>query len=360
MNAPCFERLSFNTASVTEGLSSIAGGGMAVIAHDAASETGGAIVMAAASSTPERFAFFAREAGGLTRVALSAERAAALNLSETRTPGNGLTGASPGVPVDYRHDGTNGLFAVDRALTARKLVTQHVTARDFVRPGHVPTVSAAAGGVLARDDFPEAGVDLARLAGRGAGAVICDVMNADGRPAEKADLKRFAATHRLALIELRELMAYRRRIEPIVKRVSSGPIETKHGHLSAIGYQHKLRDGEMLALMARDRRTTEPATVHVHFQCVPGEIFGSSACPCASQLDAALATVAARPGDCLIYIRRHARTRKMSIKSANCSHVWFQVSAGDQIHNFPKEIEDILHDLQINNYVTQPYRMQMV
>jgi len=260
--------------------------------------------MAADAAIADSFSFMARHSSGAVRVALSHERAKALRLPEAATQDSGYAGAFPGAPVDYRDTQGHGKTASDQALTARKLVTPETRASDFVQPGHVFPVGAAAGGVLSHDGFAEAAVDLARLAGRRPGAVICDLMTENGQPAETSELKRFAFTHRLALIGLDELMAYRWDTEPIVERVSRRVIATKFGQLMAIGYRRKLSNREILVLMREHDQATMPATIHLHYQCIQGEIFGSSLCGCAGQLEKAVAATATEPVDRKIGVRR--------------------------------------------------------
>lgn len=344
MNAPCFEPVSVNAASLEQGLRSMGNGGMAVIAHDAASETGGAIVMAAEAATPERLAFLGRETGGLIRVALPLERAAKLHLAKGRAVSERPCQVSPCETVDYRYARPNGPLAVDRALTARKLVAPDVSASDFVRPGHVPIVYAVEGGVLVRDGFAEAAVDLARLAGCRAGALLCDIATADGRPAQKADLKRLAARHGLTMIEADQIVAYRRATEPLVERIASRRVMTKYGELNAVGYRHRFGGGQLLALMPSACPSMQRGILHVHSQCVTGEVLGSLACRCASRLDAALAAVASVPDNCLIYVYRHAGWRNISMYPCNGSHDCFGLRK-ESLHSIPKEVRDVLHDL---------------
>ena len=324
---------------------------MAVIAHDAASETGGVIVMAAEAATPERLVFLGRETGGLIRVALRLNRAAKLHLAGAPAICEGRGQVSRGETVDYQSArAANSPLAVDRALTARRLVAPDVTASDFVRPGHVPTVCATEGGVLVRDGFAEAAVDLAQLAGCSAGAVLCDIATDDGRPAPKADLKRLAAKHGLAVIELDEMVAYRRATEPLVERIAEQRITTKYGELSAVGYRHRFGGGQLLAFMPDARPSMQSGTIHVHFQCVAGELLGSSACRCASRLDDALAAVATVPDTCLIYVCQHAGGRKLSLERCTSSNICFQVHNQKQTHWLSKEVRDVLNDLKLRKF----------
>jgi 3,4-dihydroxy 2-butanone 4-phosphate synthase/GTP cyclohydrolase II len=43
--------------------------------------------------------------------------------------------------------------------------------------------------------------------------------------------------------------------------------------------------------------------VHVHVECLTGDVFGSTACRCGAELDGALATMAAGGGGVIVYLR---------------------------------------------------------
>ena len=68
------------------------------------------------------------------------------------------------VSVDAAAGVTTGISAADRSTTIRLLATPTAVADDFSRPGHVFPLRAVDGGVLARPSYPEAVVDLTRLA----------------------------------------------------------------------------------------------------------------------------------------------------------------------------------------------------
>lgn len=328
--------------TVRDALASVARGGMAVIAHDAASEAGGVIAMAAEVATPDRVAFITHHTSGLIRVAVSGERAAELKLSEAAgSPRKAVIG----VPVDYLGTASRGLFTVDRALTARKLVDPDAKAEDFTSPGHVFTIPAAPGGLLARNGYAEAAVDLTQLAGCRAGAVISDLVTETGQPAEQAVLRRFAARHRLALMNVDELLAYRRSTESLVARVSETQVRTKFGELTAIGFERRFGSGQIVALTRRERYQVKSWTVYVHEQCIHGELFGSKLCQCAELLDCALESTARVPGNWLLYVGRETGWGLGGSKPHNCSHMCFRFKDIEQVDNMPKEITDILQDL---------------
>src|SRR5260370_20112334 len=114
---------------------------------------------------------------------------------------------------------TTGISAADRARTIRVAIDPASVPADLRRPGHVFPLRARPGGVLQRVGQPEASLDLARLAPLYPAGVICEILNADGSMARRADLERFAAHHGLTVITVAELVAYRLAHERLVQPV---------------------------------------------------------------------------------------------------------------------------------------------
>src|SRR5258708_192084 len=101
------------------------------------------------------------------------------------------------VSVDARGVGT-GISARDRAYTIAALGSAESAASDFLRPGHVVPVRAAADGVLGRPGPAEAAVDLAYFAGRRPAAALCEIVSRRNpvSMAHDAELVEFAFEHR--------------------------------------------------------------------------------------------------------------------------------------------------------------------
>src|SRR5437762_496784 len=85
------------------------------------------------------------------------------------------------------------------------LVDDQTTPNDLVRgKGHVPGLRARERGVLVRAGHTEGSVDLARLAGLKEAAVICEIVNPDGRMARLDDLREFSQRHALKMCTIEE------------------------------------------------------------------------------------------------------------------------------------------------------------
>ena len=82
-------------------------------------------------------------------------------------------------------------------------------------PGHTFPLIANENGVLERQGHTEASIDLIKLANINPEiAVICELMNRKrGRPMNIKDLKEFSKKYRIPVVNIKELIDYRRKNE---------------------------------------------------------------------------------------------------------------------------------------------------
>ena len=197
--------------SIETALLELAAGRPVIVVDDEDRENEGDIIFAAALATRELLAFTIRHTSGVICVPMRGSRLDELNLPPMTEVNEDRKSTAFAVSVDARDGVSTGISAADRAHTIRLLADPDSTARHFTRPGHVFPLRAVPGGVLERPGHTEAAVDLAELAGLPPVGAICEVVNDDGSMARLPDLLRFAAEHRLALISIADLIAYRTR-----------------------------------------------------------------------------------------------------------------------------------------------------
>ena len=105
------------------------------------------------------------------------------------------------------------------------------------------------------------------------------------RTREKAE--RFAAEHDLLLISIADLIAYRRRSEKLVHRVTEARIPTAYGSFNAVAYES--HDGRThVALVKGEPAGHNAVLVRVHSECFTGDVLGSFRCDCGLQLAEAM------------------------------------------------------------------------
>lgn len=291
--------------AIEKAVSDIRAGRAVIVVDDEDRENEGDIVFAAEHATPELIAFTMTHCRGLLCVPMESQDLARLDLGQMVAHNSERMQTAFTVSVDGREGVTTGISAGDRARTIRTLVNPKTVAGDLVRPGHVFPLRAKPGGVLRRPGHTEAAVDLARLAGLAPAGVICEIVQPDGTMARLPQLRVFAAAHRLTLISIADLIAYRRRTEKQVERIAEAMISTQHGPFLAVGYETILDSTDHIALVLGEIGDGEDVLVRVHSECLTGDVFGSRRCDCGPQLEAALAAVAAEGRGVVLYVRGH-------------------------------------------------------
>jgi len=199
-------------------------GGMIVLVDDEDRENEGDLVVAAEHCHAEHVNFMCREGRGLICLALTAERVKELGLPMMVPTDPGHMGTAFTVSIEARRGVTTGISAADRAETIRVASDDRFGSQDIVSPGHIFPLRAQAGGVLVRSGHTEGSVDLARMAGLRPAGVICEIMRDDGEMARMDDLEVFAARHKIEILTIADLIAYRLQREILVDEVSSAPL----------------------------------------------------------------------------------------------------------------------------------------
>ncbi len=250
--------------------------------------------------------------GGLTFVALSQERAAALMLPEMSRPepsaapnareGDSLKMLSS---VEAREGITTGISASDRAATLRILGAKMPHPRDLVKPGHIFPVEARTGGVLVKAAIPEGALDLVSLAGFSDAALFIDLLGASGELLSSEEAARFASDHGIAAAALSELISYRLHREPLVTRTAEATIPSQiAGELRGITYRSAIHDVEHIALVKGDVSHGGPVLVRVQAENTLSDVFGGGSRSSRAQLQASLRAIAERGSGVLLYLRR--------------------------------------------------------
>ena len=218
------ETMDFDT--VEKAIEDIREGRMVIVADDEDRENEGDLVMAAAKVTPDHVNFMTKYGRGLICVALTDERADALDLPlmTQRNTDPQETAFTISVDAHRRFGVTTGISAQDRAKTIEVLTSSNSDPSDLRRPGHIFPLRAKPGGVLRRVGQTEASVDLARMADLPPVGVICEILNEDGTMARRRELKDFAVEHGLRFITVAQMVAYQLTKTRIIQRVAEAEL----------------------------------------------------------------------------------------------------------------------------------------
>ena len=285
--------------TVEQALEDVRAGRLVVVCDAEDRENEGDLMMAGQFATPEAIDFMSREARGLICLALTPERCDQLGLD--------LMAAKNESPFQGAFDVTIQAPGGDLAHTIQVALDPATRANELGQPGHVVPLKAKPGGVLERTGQTEAAVDLARLAGLNPSGVICEVMNDDGTMARVPDLVEFCARHRLSMITVADLIAYRRRHDNLVERVVEARLPTEFGVFNVVGFRTLVDDKHHVAMVKGDVAGEEDVLVRVHSECLTGDVFHSLRCDCGQQLEAALELIEAEGRGVLLYLAQEGR-----------------------------------------------------
>ncbi len=292
-------------APMEEIIAAIGRGEMVVIVDGPDRENEGDLILAADMVTEEKIGFMVRHTSGIVCLPMVGERLDELQLPLMVVDNTEARHTAFTVSIDAREGTTTGISAADRTRTIRAAIDPDTRPLDLTRPGHIFPLRYQAGGVLKRAGHTEAAVDLARLAGRYPAGVLCEVVNDDGTVARLPELTEFVQRHGLLLGSIADLIAYRRRTERLIERVSEARIPTDLGEFRAVGYRSLVDGREHVALVRGEVTGANSVLVRVHSECLTGDVFGSLRCDCGRQLRSALEYIARAGQGVVLYIRGH-------------------------------------------------------
>jgi 3,4-dihydroxy 2-butanone 4-phosphate synthase / GTP cyclohydrolase II len=263
--------------SVAQALEDIRAGKVVIVVDDADRENEGDLTMAADLVTPEAVNFMASQGRGLICLAMTEDAIDRLRLPMMTHDNRSPHGTAFTVSVDAKVGISTGISARERAHTIRVAVAPEASLEDLVTPGHIFPLRAKRGGVLVRSGHTEAAVDLARMAGRTAAGVICEIMRDDGEMARVADLETFAVRHGLGIVQIADLIQYRLAQEHLVRHLAEtdlrprghGLVGTYRAHLFA----SDVDDAEYLALCLGNVSDGTPVLVRVQVASLLNDLF---------------------------------------------------------------------------------------
>lgn len=294
----------FNT--IEEAIEDLRNGKMIIVIDDPDRENEGDLICAAEFATVENVNFMASYAKGLICMPMSRELTHKLKLNQMVTDNTDNHCTAFTVSIDHV-DTTTGISAVERSITAMKLVEDGAKPEDFRRPGHMFPLEAREGGVFKRDGHTEATVDFMRIAGLKECGLCCEIMREDGTMMRTTELLAFAKEHKLKITSIADLIRYRRKHEKLVEKVTESEMPTKYGTFRAHGYIDTITGDHHIALVKGDVSGDEPVLCRVHSECLTGDAFGSLRCDCGDQLHEAMRRIEEKGRGIILYLKQEGR-----------------------------------------------------
>ena len=304
---------------IEEVIEDIKAGKMVIVCDDEDRENEGDLTMAAELVRAEDINFMATYGRGLICLPMHESFVDRLQIQKMEPHNAPPMETAFTVSIDAKEGVGSGISAADRAITVRVAVDEGSTTEDLVTPGHVFPLRARPGGVLERDGQTEAAVDLSRLAGLKPAGVICEIMNDDGTMARVPDLEQFSKRHGIKMVTVEQIIEYRRVYDNHVCLIEERPVTTSYGKFRVQAYESENEGAIHLALLAGWPEAEDSVPVHIHHECLPGDVFGSMHCDCGKRLEAAMKAITEEGSGVICYLRSGDRETNV-LEGLEASH----------------------------------------
>jgi 3,4-dihydroxy 2-butanone 4-phosphate synthase/GTP cyclohydrolase II len=297
-------------------------GRMFILVDDEDRENEGDLIIPAQMATPDASNFMAKNGRGLICLALTRERVDQLGLQPMSRTNTAKLETAFTASIEARDGVTTGISAADRARTISVAIDAANGPEQIVSPGHVFPLAARDGGVLVRAGHTEAAVDVARLAGLNPSGVICEIMSDDGSMARMEELIGFARTHGLRIGTIRDLIAYRLRMDRVVEQTAEARFESRWGGTwIARTFLNKASGLEQIALVKGAVDGETPTLVRMHALNLISDAFAEAG-PRGGLLEGAMKAIADHGAGVIVVINRpmpDALSRALRIRAGEAA-----------------------------------------
>ncbi|MDA9190303.1 3,4-dihydroxy-2-butanone-4-phosphate synthase [Alphaproteobacteria bacterium] len=326
-------------------------GKLFILVDDQDRENEGDLCIIGEYATPEAVNFMAIHGRGLICLALTRHKADELGLSLMEQRNESRHSTAFTTSIEAREGVTTGISAHDRSHTINVAIKPDAMINDITTPGHIFPLVAREGGTLVRAGHTEAIIDIAKAADSNPSGVICEIMNDDGTMARLPDLVGFAASHDLKIGAIADLIAWRRRNETLVSRISEIIINSEFGgEWRMMVYRNDITGVEHIALLKGDLLSDEPVLVRMHALDMMVDVLAeTNQSRSFGELHTAMQMIAEK-GRGLIVLLRESNSSSISHLVASRLDVDKNKSSSPELRDYGVGAQ-ILSDLDVNDMV---------
>jgi 3,4-dihydroxy 2-butanone 4-phosphate synthase/GTP cyclohydrolase II len=228
-------------SSVKDILNDAKKGKMFILVDDKDRENEGDLVIPGSKCNYKSINFMAKHGRGLICLALTKHQIDKMKLPLMSPANKSRMQTAFTISIEAKKGISTGISAYDRAKTIKVAISPKTKSNEIVSPGHVFPLSSRSGGVLERAGHTEASVDISKLSKLNPSAVICEVMNEDGRMARLKDLYKFSIKHKIKIASIEDIISYRLKNEKLVYPIVNKNFNSKNiNKLDYIIYRNKL------------------------------------------------------------------------------------------------------------------------
>ena len=216
-------------------------GKMFILVDDKDRENEGDLIIPGSKCNYKSINFMAKHGRGLICLALSKNQINKLKLPLMSPTNKSRMQTAFTISIEAKKGISTGISAYDRAKTIKVAINPKSKNNDIVSPGHVFPLASRQGGVLERAGHTEASVDISKLSKLNPSAVICEVMNEDGRMARLNELHKFSNKHKIKIASIEDLISYRLRNEKLIFKTHNKKFNfVNKDNLEFLTYKNKL------------------------------------------------------------------------------------------------------------------------
>jgi len=251
-------------ASIKEIIQDAKKGKLFILVDDHNRENEGDLIIPGSKCTSKHINFMAKHGREPECFLLTKKKIKQLNLKLMTMSNKSRFQTAFTVSIESRKGVSTGISVFDRAKTIKVAIKPKSSSRDISTPGHIFPLVSKNGGVLERAGHTEASVDISKLANLNPSAVICEVLNDDGRMARLNDLIKFGKRHKIKIASIEDLIAFRLKTENFIKLISQKIFNfSNHGKIDLKIYKNNLDGLEHYVFAKGNISGKDPVRVRV-------------------------------------------------------------------------------------------------